>query len=240
MDLEKVIERVERFVNMVDDSLVEDVTGTLTATDPEMDKAIRMELPLIQKLADHEEPGLGSTMTPKSYMGEWPWSNAKDAATRLLGILRSREDLEALLAPTGPKLAASGLHPWVWGAAAALWDDGHRQYAIQAAATAVERRLQIKLGITTMSGKDLVTQAFRPSAPKPGEKRLRFLQFPENSSDWTSAHEGAMAFGQGCMQAIRNISTHLPAEPDEQMALEQLAAMSVLARWIDLAEVVCG
>jgi len=39
------------------------------------------------------------------------------------------------------------------------------------------------------------------------------------------------------MEGIRNISTHVTNEPDEQAALEQLAALSVLARWIDEAEI---
>lgn len=240
MDAEKVIDRVERFLTLIEASLLQDVTGTVIITDPDLDSAIRMELPLIQKLAEHEEAGLGSAMAPRTYMGEWPWSSAKDSAIRLLGLLRTGNDLEALLAPTGPRLAANRLHRWVWEAAAHLWDDGHRRYAIQAAATAVERELQSKLNSHGRSGKDLVIQAFRTPAPKVGEKRLRFPQLSPDSNDWTSAHEGAMAFGQGCMQAIRNPSTHLPSEPDEQVALEHLASLSVLARWIDTAEVVEG
>lgn len=39
------------------------------------------------------------------------------------------------------------------------------------------------------------------------------------------------------MMAIRNLATHDLNEPDEQVALEQLAALSVLARWIDDAKV---
>ncbi len=39
------------------------------------------------------------------------------------------------------------------------------------------------------------------------------------------------------MQGIRNIATHNLKEPDEQEALELLAALSVLARWIERAEV---
>jgi hypothetical protein len=39
------------------------------------------------------------------------------------------------------------------------------------------------------------------------------------------------------MKAIRNIVTHRHEQPDPQTALEQLAALSVLARWVDEADV---
>lgn len=40
------------------------------------------------------------------------------------------------------------------------------------------------------------------------------------------------------MMAVRNVATHEAEDDDEQRALEQLAALSVLARWIDEADVV--
>jgi hypothetical protein len=41
-----------------------------------------------------------------------------------------------------------------------------------------------------------------------------------------------MSFGAGCFQAIRNPVGHLINEQSEQAALERLAALSLLARWI--------
>lgn len=46
-----------------------------------------------------------------------------------------------------------------------------------------------------------------------------------------------MSFGQGCMKRIRNLYVH-GHEPSEDEALEALAALSLLARWIDEAAVV--
>jgi hypothetical protein len=40
------------------------------------------------------------------------------------------------------------------------------------------------------------------------------------------------------MQRIRNLAAHVLGQPDEQGALEELAALSTLARWIDAATVV--
>lgn len=82
-----------------------------------------------------------------------------------------------------------------------------------------------------------MTAAFSPKDPKSGEPRLRFTEFPAGSENWTNAHEGAMAFGRGCMMRVRNLYNH-GHEPSEQEALEALAALSLLARWIDEAAVV--
>ena len=48
-------------------------------------------------------------------------------------------------------------------------------------------------------------------------------------------HEGATLFGMGVRLAIRDLATHRAHEPGEQ-ALEQLTALSVIARWVDAAE----
>ncbi|PYE14990.1 uncharacterized protein Ymh [Williamsia limnetica] len=50
---------------------------------------------------------------------------------------------------------------------------------------------------------------------------------------------GVRFFGCGCFGAIRNPLGHLPndeIELDEQTALEQLAALSLFARWVDQAD----
>jgi hypothetical protein len=45
-----------------------------------------------------------------------------------------------------------------------------------------------------------------------------------------------MFFGKGCAKGIRNVTAH-GSQPDEQLALEALASLSLLARWIDEAQV---
>ncbi len=47
-----------------------------------------------------------------------------------------------------------------------------------------------------------------------------------------------MALAEGLFAGIRSVVAHTVAETeaDEQAALEQLAAVSVLARWVDEAE----
>lgn len=46
-----------------------------------------------------------------------------------------------------------------------------------------------------------------------------------------------MEFGKGCMKRIRNLYVH-GHEPSDAEALEALAALSLLARWIDEASVI--
>lgn len=51
---------------------------------------------------------------------------------------------------------------------------------------------------------------------------------------------GVSDFGSGCLRAIRNPLGHLPndeVEMTEQEALERLAALSLLARFIDEADI---
>ena len=84
----------------------------------------------------------------------------------------------------------------------------------------------------------LYGQAFSTKDPSPGEKRLRFpdINRTEEPKRWTSAHEGARNLGMGCAQGIRNPQAHPSPDITEQEALEQLAALSVLARWVDECE----
>ncbi|WP_189893338.1 TIGR02391 family protein [Streptomyces xantholiticus] len=54
-----------------------------------------------------------------------------------------------------------------------------------------------------------------------------------------TVHRGAAAFAEGCVAGIRNPNSHedgLPELPEHE-ALEQLAAFSVLARWVDTATI---
>lgn len=200
--------------------------------------AIEQRLVGARHIAQRAEPDLDGGFVRAASMYGWEWSEVREATNKLVGFLQRREQLERILEPKGPKLAAESLHPWVWEAAARMWDDGHRRGALQAAATAVEQQLQAKLNRLDISGDALVTSAFKIDPPRAGEPRLRFRGVAQGSQEYTNMHEGAMYFAKGCVRAIRNIASHNTDEPDEQISLEYLAAMSVLARWIDAAEVV--
>jgi hypothetical protein len=198
---------------------------------------IQKRLQGVRRITEQVQPDLLNQMLRNPGAYHWEWGQARDALLQVIGVLEQSERIEAILEPVGPTLAAARLHPWVWDAAAKLWDDGHYAQALQASASSVDGQLQAKLGRDDISGADLVTQAFTLTPPEPGKPRLRFPDLPEGSQAYKSDHEGAMSFGQGCMKGIRNPASHNRAKEDEQVALEQLAALSVLARWIDEAEV---
>ena len=169
-----------------------------------------------------------------------------DEMDRLIGKLERQDDYLRIFGPVGPTLAADRLHPWVWGAAANLWDDGHYVAAVEAAFKKMELQAQKKLRASKRrSGSDLFAQAFSPEDPKPDSPRLRFpdIDRAEAEETWNSAHEGAKHLGMGCAKGIRNPLAHPTedtseiGEDEKQEALEQLAALSVLARWVDACEV---
>ena len=78
---------------------------------------------------------------------------------------------------------------------------------------------------------DLNTQVYKP-LPFVGE---------QDKETWKSVHQGAMHLGMACSQGIRNPQAHKTAPPlTEQETLEQLGALSVLARWMDMSVLVVG
>ncbi len=130
------------------------------------------------------------------------------------------------------------MHPWVWGVAASLWDDGYRREAVQAAATAVfDSHLPAKLGVPKgVQPRDLAN-AFSTDPPTATQPRLRLPDYTPGDKDWTSAHDGAKFLGFACAAGVRNLTTHSVDQPVEQVALEALAALSLFSRWSDEATV---
>jgi uncharacterized protein (TIGR02391 family) len=168
------------------------------------------------------------------------FSPEHDAAMRLLARISSYEEIEEMLGDhsSGPRMSASGLHNLVWQAARTQWSTGHRHEAVLAAAKAVNSMLQTRVGRRDVSEMKLVREAFTEKAPTPGKPRLRFPAIADEQTR-ESMRQGVMEFGAGCFQAIRNPVGHLPNEDlelSDQEGLERLAALSLLARWIDQAE----
>ncbi|HEX3519979.1 MAG TPA: TIGR02391 family protein [Solirubrobacteraceae bacterium] len=139
-----------------------------------------------------------------------------------------------------PPPAVDRLHPIVWKAAATRWAAKHLHDAVIAASKAVNATLQAKIGRSDVSEVRLIQQTFSSKPPTATEPRLRFLDIADRQTR-DSVTAGALQFGVGCFMATRNPIGHRPDdehEMTEQEALEQLAAWSLFARWIDRAEVV--
>lgn len=164
-----------------------------------------------------------------------PFTRARIAIVEAIAILSQREELAEIVGPVGPRLSASELHPHIWGAAAALWDDGHHRAAVQTAATAMEGLLQGIAG-PAVSGENLAV-LFSPTDPTIGSPRLRLRKIDPASKTGKSAHEGAAALIRGAFMGVRNLVSH-PGwpEPDEREALEMLAVLSYVAHLVDQSE----
>jgi hypothetical protein len=67
----------------------------------------------------------------------------------------------------------------------------------------------------------------KPRLRLPGDRR---------KASWKSQQEGVRFFGAGCFRAIRNPAAHEEdVDWSEQETLEYLAALSALARWVDMS-----
>jgi hypothetical protein len=163
--------------------------------------------------------------------------NVKPWALRAMGVHTLGAEARAKMRPDSPDLVADELHSWVWQAAQPLWFAGSTQEAVHAAARSVNARLQQKLGRRDRSEAALCREAFSLKEPAPGTPRLRFAG-DQGSDTWRSRQQGGADFGAGCFEGIRNPAAHEDGlDLPEQVALEQLAAFSVLARWIEECDV---
>ena len=133
------------------------------------------------------------------------------------------------------------LHPWIAEPAQRLFEGGHHQQAILAAAQNLEVRWRELLGMPTGTLTQLAESSFSTDEPEPDSPRLRYPAFGTDpkSDTWKNAHTGVMDYAKGCTRRIRNLGLHHPEdrEPEPGDVIETLSALSLLARWITDAEV---
>ncbi len=205
---------------------------------------MRRLLPLLREIAERVHPSVVADLIEPNRVfydesGDpaWHWGPTERATETLAGVLEHQDVYEKIFGNSGPSLAASGLHKWVWDAAKGRWDAGYYGDAVHAAAEVISQKTKVKLGRRDITGTGLYSSAFSLDPPKPGEPRLRFASVDEqDQSTWRSVHQGAMHLGMACSLGIRNRQAHKTANRlTEQEALEQLAALSVLARWVEKA-----
>lgn len=191
---------------------------------------------VVEQILDRVLPGWRTYVSADRNESVNRWCQHREAAERARVALAREEEVRQNLGDDAPRLSASHLHPWIWEGARALWQSGHYREAVGAAARKVNAEAQNKLGRRDVSETDLFRQAFSLDAPTPSAPRLRLL--PEDGSKtYRSIHRGAMAYAEGCYSGIRNPVAHSEGELSEEEGLEQMAALSVLARWIDRARV---
>jgi len=169
--------------------------------------------------------------------GSMRWDALREACLRARTSLERAAEVREQLGDNAPELSAAELHPWVWGGAQSLWQSGHYREAVEGAIKKLNAETQDKVDRRDVSETDLFKQAFSTDDPKPGMARLRRMA-DDGSATYKSVQRGAMAFAEGVFAGIRNPLSHeADQELSEQEALEYLAALSVLARWVDSSEV---
>jgi hypothetical protein len=193
------------------------------------DRLHQME-PMVKEILRRLDPGLAEKINIDQMAGEMM---ARNEVIRGLGILDAMDEWAVRLAPDAPALDASQLHPWVWESAAPLWAAEAFQDAVLAAARTVNRRLQQKIGRHDIGETDLCLQVFDLKPAIEGKPRLRFPG-DRSTATWRARQEGAKYLGAGAYLGIRNVAAHEESVSwTEHEALEQLATLSVLARWIE-------
>jgi hypothetical protein len=157
---------------------------------------------------------------------------ARNEVHRGLGVLDALDEWDRRLAPDAPVLPADQFHPWVWSAAETFWESQHFRAAVHAAASAINAHTQAKLRRRDVSDDKLMQEAFSDRPPEAGRPRLRVRGDPADPTV-QSRQRGGLQLGLVCFFAIRNPAAHEVGEWPEQVALEYLATLSVLARLID-------
>lgn len=161
------------------------------------------------------------------------WNHLRDWASRGVAALKRERELREKLGEDAPQISAAALHPWVWSGAESLWGSRHFRSAVEDAAKKVNAETQNKVGRRDVSETNLFKESFSVDAAAPGKARLRRMQ-ADGSDTYKSMQRGAMALAEGIYAGIRNPFNHEdPSDIEEQVALEYLAALSVLARWVD-------
>ena len=161
----------------------------------------------------------------------------RDQAARGKAALQREAELAEKLGDDAPDMDAANLHPWAWENGKSHWNTGHYHQTVMQAAIRVNAETQAKLSRMDVSETALFNEAFSLSEPKEGAPRLRLME-KDGSKTYENLHRGARAFAEGLYAAIRNPGMHVPHDGgEEQLALEQLAAFSLLARWVDQADV---
>lgn len=166
-------------------------------------------------------------------------SDVLGACDQMLGRLEAMILKAEAEAP--PTIGAEAMHPLIWGAARRLWRDRHYRAAVAAAADTLVANVKSITGRNDVAETALWQQTFsdRPPVPsepgQPAQPRLRWPGDPADR-DVKTMNDGLRQFAPGVQMTIRNPAAHGTNELGEQEALERLAVLSLLARWVDACD----
>lgn len=199
---------------------------------PETEASARAHV--VEQILDRALPGWKLERPTKDKDYGW----LRDQASRAKAALQRQAELAEKLGDNAPDMDAANLHPWAWENGRSYWNTGHYHQAVMQAAIRVNAETQAKLSRMDVSETALFNEAFSLNERKDGAARLRLME-DDGGKTYENLHRGARAFAEGLYAAIRNPGMHVPHDGgEEQLALEQLAAFSLLARWVDQADVI--
>lgn len=233
MNVEWALEELDTFIYQTE--MVPSSTPGVVAIFPRgPEHEIPAQAQVIEKILARVTPMWRTTVPTDDYH---QWEQHREAAIRARSELRREAELRENLGENAPELSAAELHPWIWSGAKSLWQSGHYREAVEGAIKKLNAETQNKVGRRDLSETKLFQESFSTNAPVPSKARLRRMK-DDGSDTYKSVQRGAMAFAEGVFAGIRNPLSHeAEQELPEQEALEYLAALSVLARWVDASEV---
>jgi hypothetical protein len=156
--------------------------------------------------------------------------NILSACGQMLGRLEVR--IAEAEADSVPTVSAEAMHPLVWGAARAMWRDGHYRQAVAGSAEALVGQLKARTGRNNIAETALWQETFSERPPEAGKPRLRW---PGDPADRTvrSMNEGLRSITAGVQLTIRNTAAHETDQWTLVEASERLAVLSLIARWLE-------
>jgi uncharacterized protein (TIGR02391 family) len=237
MNTEWAVEQLEDFIKATTVTYIPSPPGSVgfhgyKTASSEDDVVKRAQV--VEQILDRVVPGWGNDIKKKDRQ---KWSVHYEASIRAREELLRADEVRKNLGEDAPELSAAELHSWIWSGARSLWHSGHYREAVEGAIKKLNAETQNKVGRRDVSETDLFKQAFSMDEPKAGKPRLRRIK-DDGSDTYKSVQRGAMTFAEGVFAGIRNPLSHeVGHELAEQEALEYLAALSVLARWVDASEV---
>lgn len=118
------------------------------------------------------------------------------------------------------------LHPAIERAAGQLFHDGHYANAIEDSVKALNALVRLNSGVEDKDGVALMEYVFSPKAPI-----LRFNSLADASD--IEEQKGFMMMFSGAVSGLRNPRAHKLIKDNEEMALEFVAFISLLAKLAD-------
>ncbi|WNI12104.1 TIGR02391 family protein [Corynebacterium sp. Z-1] len=235
MNIEWAIEQLDKFITMTvmtNDShsgrgyVSISTHSSTSASDVEVTKQAQVVEKILDRVIPRWRTEIELSKTNR-------WTRHREAAIRSREELVRQQEVEQNLGENAPELSAAELHTWIWDGAQSLWQSGHYREAIGGAIRKLNAEAQNKVGRRDLSETKLFQESFSDKPATAGKARLRRMN-PDDSDTYKSVQRGAMAFAEGIFAGIRNPLSHEAGqELTELEALEYLAALSVLARWVD-------